>query len=900
MGTYGLDRLLAPRSVALVGGSLRDNSLGRIVLKNLRDGGFEGPIDLVNSNYAEIDGVPAHKSISDLPGTPDVVVVVVPPPSVPDVVAAAGVKGCGAAIILTAGLGHGAGSLAERTEQEARRHGLRIVGPNCLGVLVPPSKLNASFAARMPLPGDLALISQSGAIAAGLIEWAATRSIGFSAMVSIGDQIDVDIADLLDHFALDRRTRAILLYVESINNARKFMSAARAAARTKPVVVIKAGRHAQGAIAAQTHTGALAGSDEVYDAAFRRAGLLRVRDFDELFAAAETLGRLGPFSGKRLAILTNGGGIGVLAVDRLMDLGGVLATVGSATKQSLDAALPPTWSRSNPVDIAGDANERRYVAALKALLADDENDAILVINVPTGLASSVEVAKAIGSAVRKDRSRIYPTKPVLAVWIGDDGRASRILAADSIPHYPSEADAIQGFMHLVRYREALDALMETPPSLPQDFAPEVRIARSIVAAALSDGRGWLDPVEVARLLAAYAIPIASTVAARTAEEAMQAARPLLAAGGAVAVKIYSPDIIHKSEYGGVRLNLTSAEAVCEATAEMLNRVKRAKPEARIIGVTLHPMIVRPKARELIAGIADDPTFGPVIAFGRGGTAVEVINDKALALPPLDLKLAHELITRTRVSRVLKAYRHVPAADHEALALVLVKLAQLAADVPEIREVDLNPLLADETGIVALDARVAVAQIKKPRRVAGHPRFAIRPYPSEWERRIKSSDGTAILIRPVRPDDERLYGHFFSTVSQEDLRLRFFAPVKRFDHTFIARMTQLDYARAIAFVAIAEPGGEMLGVAQLHANANYDFAEYAVLVRSDLKGKGLGWALMQTIIDYGRSEGLRAIEGQVLNENRTMLEMCRELGFQIAPDPHDTKTSRVCLTLDAKT
>jgi acetyltransferase len=435
-----------------------------------------------------------------------------------------------------------------------------------------------------------------------------------------------------------------------------------------------------------------------------------------------------------------------------------------------------------------------------------------------------------------------------------------------------------------------------PPSLPPDFSPDAGAARSIVNRALADGRTWLDPIEATRLLGAYSIPVAPAIPARDSDEAMRAAQSFLAAGTAVAVKIHSHDIVHKSDVGGVRLNLASAEAVRQATADMLQHVRSAKPQARIAGVTVHPMIVRPKARELIAGIADDPTFGPVIVFGRGGTAVEVINDKALALPPLDLKLAHELVARTRVSRLLKAYRDVPAADGTAVALVLVKLAQLAADIPEIREVDVNPLLADEIGVIALDARIAVARVEKTRRVPGPPRFAIRPYPKEWERRTRLSDGTAVFLRPVRPEDESLYGPFFALVSEEDLRLRFFAPVKRFDHAFIARMTQLDYARAMAFIALDEATGSMLGVARLHANADYDTAEYAVLVRSDLKGKGLGWLLMQTIIEYGRSEGLRQIEGQVLNENRTMLNMCRELGFRISPDPHDASSCLVRFAL----
>ena len=898
MSTYRLDKLFAPRSVALVGGSPRERSVGRAILSNLRTAGFAGPIRLVNPRHPEIDGVRAYTSIADLPDVPDVAIIAAPPAEVPAVIAAAGARGCAAAIVITAGLGHGSGSLSEAVERAARASGLRIVGPNCLGVLVPPVKLNASFAARMPQSGDLALVSQSGAIAAGLVEWAAKRSVGFSAVVSIGDKLDVDISDLLDYFAVDRSTRAILLYVESIKDARKFMSAARAAARVKPVVVIKSGRHTQAAVAAKTHTGALAGSDAVYGAAFRRAGMLRVLDLDELFAAAATLGRLRPFKGDRLSILTNGGGIGVLAVDRLVDLGGSLATISRETLNKLDGLLPPTWSRANPVDIAGDADAHRYTVALEALLADRDNDAILVMNVPTALASAADAAGAIAAAVRENRNQFHSPKPVLAVWVGDDGEAATVLENAGIPHYPAETDAVQGFMHLVRYREAIHHLMETPPSLPQYFSPDTAAARRIVEHAVAEGRAWLDPVEVSNLLASYSIPITSAILARNAEEASAAAAPQLAGGGTVAVKIQSPDIIHKSDVGGIRLNLTSEQAVREATTDILARARAAKPDARITGVTIHPMIVRPKARELIAGIADDPTFGPIVVFGSGGTAVEVINDKALAFPPLDMKLARDLIARTRVSRLLNAYRDMPEADEASIASVLVKLAQLAADLPEIREVDLNPLLADETGAITVDARVAIAPVDREKRSpSGHPRFAIRPYPKEWEKHASLRDGAPIFLRPVRPEDEHLYPPFLARVAREDLRLRFFAPVKQFDHTFIARFTQLDYGRAMAFLAIDLATHEMLGVARLHANSAYDTAEYAVLVRSDLKGKGLGWLLMQTIIEYARSEGLGKIEGQVLNENTTMLRMCAELGFTITSDPNEPALSLVKLSVN---
>ncbi len=897
MSTYRLETLFSPSSVAVVGASPRVTSPGRAVLMNLQRGGFAGTIALVNPHYPAIEGVAAVKSYAELAQAPDLAVIAVPPPAVPSVVAEAARKGTPAGIIITAGLGHGPGSLAAQSEQAARAAGMRLVGPNCLGVLVPVAKLNASFAAAMPRTGDLALISQSGAIATGLVAWSAAHDVGFSAIVSLGDSIDVDFADLLDHFALDHRTRAILLYIESIKDARKFMSAARAAARAKPVLVIKSGRHAQGAKAAATHTGALAGSDAVYDAAFCRAGLLRVRDLDELFAAAETLGHVTELSGQRLAILTNGGGVGVLAVDRLADLGGDLADISPAAMQKLDAALPPIWSRADPVDIAGDAGAARYAAALEQLIADDANDAILVMNVPTALSAPLDAAKAVIAVTQKHRGERFPAKPVLAVWLGEDGPAEAAFDAAHIPSYATESDAVGGFMHLARHRQSRELLLAVPPNLPQDFAPDAAAVRPVLDRALHEGRTWLDPIELTRVLSAYQIPIAPAVLARDADAAFVAAKPYLADGTPVVLKIQSPDIVHKSEVGGVRLDLGNERAVREATADVLRRAREAKPQARIDGVTVFPMIVRPKARELIVGVADDPTFGPVIVFGQGGTAVEVVDDKALALPPLDLALARRLIARTRVSRILKAYRNVPAADERAIELLLVKLAQLAADFPQIREIDLNPVLADESGVVAVDARISIAPLdKRPRWPCGHPRFAIRPYPKEWERRIELADGTAALVRPIRPEDEALYPQFLSHVTAGDLRLRFFAPIKEFSHSFIARFTQIDYARAMAFIAIAEGSGAMLGVVRLHANSAYDKGEYAILVRSDLKGHGLGWQLMQLLIEYARAEGIRAIGGQVLCENTTMLAMCRQLGFEVAPDATDTSICFVKLAV----
>jgi len=890
MSTHQLKALFKPRSLALAGASARAGSLGLAVLDNLRRAGFTGPIHLINPRHTQIDGAPCHASMAALPETPDLLVVAAPREAVAELVEAAAARGVQAAIVITADPAHGAGSLAAQLREIAARTGIRVVGPNCLGVLSPVGGLDASFSAYPARRGDLAVISQSGAVAAALTAFAAGRGIGFSGLVSIGDVADVDFAALLDWFALDGATRAILLYVESITDAKGFMSAARAAARVKPVIVIKAGRHPRAAKAAATHTGAMAGSDAVYDAAFRRAGLLRVRDINELFEAAEALGRVAPFPGDRLAILTNGGGVGVLSVDDLIDIGGRLADLSPATFGALDAILPATWSRANPVDIVGDADAARFSAALGPLLADPLNDAVMVLHCPTALSDGVAVAKAVAQTALEAPALRH--KPVFAVWLGGSPESDRVFEAARIPHY--QTGAMRGFMHLVAWGRNREALMATPPNLPEGFSPDVDKARTIIAGVLARGDVWLDPLDATGLFEAYAIPIAQAILARTPDEAAQVAGPLLAQHGRCVVKIQSRDIQHKSDVGGVVLDLASPQAVREATAAMLARVATLAPAARITGVTVHPMVQRPQGRELIAGLAEDPTFGPVVLFGRGGKAVEVINDRALALPPLDLGLALDLISRTRVSHLLREYRDVPAADLDEVALTLVKLAQMSADLPEIRELDINPLLADEEGVIAMDARVRVAPVEG-RRWPVNPRFAVAPYPKQWERWLTGRDGRRVFVRPVRPEDEAMYRTFFAQVSPEDLRLRFFAPVKDFSHAFIARLTQIDYARALALCATLE-NGEMLGAVRLMLDADRESGEFAILLRSDQKGRGLGWALMKMMIDYGEREGLKHIEGQVLTENTTMLTMCRQLGFTIRDEPDDAGAKQVRLDL----
>lgn len=660
------------------------------------------------------------------------------------------------------------------------------------------------------------------------------------------------------------------------------------------MIVVKAGREATGARAALSHTGALAGADAAYEAAFRRAGLLRVGELQDLFSAAEILARHPRLTGERLAILTNGGGAGVLAADRLAELDGRLATLSGPAMAALDTALPATWSHGNPVDIIGDAGPARYARALDVLLRDAASDAVLVINCPTALASSTAVAEAVVATLERRSTSGKPPKPILTNWLGDEAsRGARTLfAARGIASFATPAEAIDGFTQLVRYARAQEELTRTPPSMPEDLGLKTEAAGATIAAALAAGRSTLSEVEAKALLDCYGIPVVPTEVASSASEVATHAARWIGSHGACVVKVLSDDITHKSDVGGVRLGLERAEEAQQAAQDMLERVARLRPQARVKGFTVQPMIRRPKAIELIAGMSVDPTFGPLLMFGAGGTAVEVVRDTAHALPPLDLNLAHDLMRQTRVWRLLQGYRDRPAADVAAIAEALVRLSYLVARHPEIREVDINPLLAHETGIVALDARV---RVENP---AGHPRvpMAIRPYPSEWVAEADVKPLGPVRIRPMRPEDEGLYAAFFARLTPEDQRLRFFTARPDLSHRFLARLTQIDYAREMAFAAVDEAAVELLGVVRFVADPDYVRGEYAILVRSDLKGRGLGWCLMQHLMAYARTEKIEQLYGCVLAENATTLRMCRELGFSVEPEPGDAAVRRVVLRL----
>ncbi len=880
MSIRNLDKLLAPRSVALIGATPKPGSVGAVLARNLFHAGFAGPILPVNPKYDAIEGVFAYRDVASLPTVPDLAVVCTPPETVPGLIGELGARGCRAAVVVTAGfgeLGEGRGKELERAMLEAARpHLLRIVGPNCLGVMVPGIGLNATFAHVVPPKGDLAFVTQSGAMATAVVDWAMPRKIGFSQVVSLGDMTDVDFGDMLDWLANDAGTRAILLYVEAVTHARKFMSAARAAARLKPVIVIKAGRHAEAAKAAASHTGALAGADAVYDAAFRRAGMLRVYDVDELFDAVATLAAPPIGGGDRLAILTNGGGLGVLATDALMDESGHLATLDAATMARLGEVLPKTWSKGNPVDIIGDADGARYKSALKVLLAAPDVDAILALNCPTAIASSVEAAEAVVEVAKGAR------RPILASWLGgtENALAARARFADArIPSFETPDKAVRGFMHLVRYRRAQENLMEVPDAAPENLAPDAPSARATVAAALAAGIEWLPDPDVRAVLAGYGFTLPKGELVADAAGAAAAAARI---GGRVALKIVSPQVLHKSDVGGVALDLDGPQAVALAAAAMAARVRAKIPTAEIRGFLVQEMVRRPDAHELILGTSEDRQFGPAILFGQGGTAVEVMADTAMALPPLNVKLARELIAATRVSRLLKGYRDRPAANVAAVELALVRLSQLVCDLDAVAELDINPLLVDANEAIVLDARI---RVRRPASFVHAARLAIEPYPSDLVETILVDGVGPAILRPIRPEDAPLIESLVDRMDDEDRRMRFFAPVKQLSHAQLARLTQIDYDREMAFVCeSALLGVGLLGVVRIAADPDRARAEYAIALRSDLKGIGLGRRLMIRILDYAKARGVGEVFGEIMRENHKMIDLCRSLGFRIAASP----------------
>ena len=888
MSVRNLDSLFDPASVAVIGASKRPASVGATVWRNLSQGTFKGPVYPVNPKYAELDGQRAYTRVADLPDAPELAVICTPPASVPGLVRELAERGARAAIILTAGLD---AAQKQAMLDAAQPHLLRLLGPNCIGLLSPHAGLNASFANIDAQPGELAFVSQSGALVTAMLDWADAQSIGFSHFVSLGEHADVDFGDLLDYLATDARTRAILLYIESIESPRKFMSAARAAARNKPVIVVKAGRSAQGQKAAASHTGALAGSDDVYEAAIARAGMLRVNTLQELFLAAETLTRCRAAAGDTLTILTNGGGAGVMAADAAAREGVALAALSPQTQGQLNAVLPANWSHGNPVDIIGDAPVARYVQALKILAEDASSGTILMIHAPTAIVPSAEIARALVPVARPAEG---PPPRLMSCWLGGHAieEARHLFTQAGIASFETPEEAVRALAMLQAYARNQAELMEAPPAQAATLAPDLAAVQAIVREALASGREMLTEPQAKAVLQAYRIPVAAT---RTAPpEAELAAAEASRIGFPVVLKILSEQISHKSDVGGVALNLDSADEVREAARVMLARVKALKPDAVVDGFTLQAMVRRKHVQEVIVGATIDRVFGPIILFGQGGTAVEVMADRAVALPPLSVPLARALVSRTRISKLLKGWRDTPAADAGAIDSVLLAVSQLLADVPELAELDINPLLVNHEGAIALDARIRLSASAP----AGALNFAIRPYPAELAEVIEWQ-GRPLELRPVRPEDEVLHTEFLSHLDPEDIRMRVFYSRRTMARSELARLTQIDYTREMAFIAIA-PGPDGLpqtqGVVRAMADPDNISAEFGIIIRSELKGGGLGKLLMDKLISYLRAHGTQQLVATVLKENRRMLELARLLGFRNAAQQEDGDTRAIVLDL----
>ena len=893
MTIRNLDLTFRPRSVAVIGASARAGSVGAVVLRNILAGGFAGAVYPVNPKWGEVQGLKCWKRVRDLPEAPDLAVIVTPPATVPDLVAELGDKGCKGTVVITAGIG-AANDLRQRILDAARPGLLRIVGPNTIGLLSPQVSLNASFTHIAPKPGRLGLISQSGAIVSSVVDWAAAQDIGFSQILSLGDMADVDVGDCLNWLAQDPHTSAILIYLESIPEPRKFMSAARMAARIKPVIAVKPGRHAAAAKAAATHTGALAGADDVVDAALRRAGIIRVDDLEDLFYAAEITARFQPLRSGRVAIVTNGGGAGVLAVDKLLDEGCALAELSRETVAALDADLPATWSRANPVDIIGDAPPERYAAAVAAVAADAGVDAVLVMNCPTALASPQDAARAVSALAERG---LVAGKPLLACWLGKQAAepARELLRAAGVATADTPAGAAEAVALLTRW-SALRARLDRVPSSGGELQVDRDAALGVFRAVAAEGRALLTEPEAKAVLSAYGVTVPQTRVAADEMEVEAAAGVLLDSAPAVAVKLLSKTVTHKSDVGGVVLGLKTPETARDAAVAIRARLAAsgAAPEA-LQGFSVQPMIERDGAEELLVGMHRDESFGPVILFGAGGTAVEVINDTATGLVPLDALLAADLVDETRVSRLLAGYRDRPAADRTAIVGAMLGLSQLAIDFPCIVSAEINPLLARTDSAVGLDARIEIDPTRVEERGPARE-LAIRPYPDGWEEHVTAS-GVDYIIRPMRPTDAALYPAFLERVTPDDLRLRFLVPTRTISPETLVRLSQLDYDRDIAFVALDAASGEMAGISRYGSDPDRETAEFGILVRSDLQKRGLGTALMARLIAYARAQGLRSLVGLVLRENADMLRLGRKMGFGPAAVPdEDPAIARTVLKL----
>jgi acetyltransferase len=844
--------------VALVGATERQGALGDIVFRNLAAGGLRGGLFPVNPKHARVHGQRAYSRLDRLPERPDLAVIATPGRTVPGIIDDAGALGIKAAIVLSSGFAE-AGPAGVALQQEmlaaARRHGVRILGPNCLGAMRTDTGLNATFARKPARKGNLAVVSQSGAICGALLEWADRAGVGFTSVVSLGAAADVDFGEILDFLMADGSTEAVLLYVEGIRDARRYLSALRAAARVKPVIALKTG------------------ADAVFDAALRRAGTVRVKTYSQLFAAARAVASTLQPQGERLAILTNGGGPGVVAADSAAENGVPLAMLSRETISLLDEKLPPQWSHGNPVDIVGDATPERFAAATAALLADPGVDALLAMYSPVAVTEPEAAARAVARAVGSSK------KPVLTAWLGDIDVTQRNDAIESqgIANFQTPESAVEAFSFLCAHRRNQAQLMEAPTARAADEPrPDLAKALALRDAALGQERRLLTQDEARELLVAFGLPVPQSIAAPTRAAAVAAAEKI---GFPVVLKIHSPDITHKSDVGGVRLALQNADMVASAFDDTMRHVRALRPGARIDGVVLQPMLRFPHTREVLVGAATDPVFGPVVVFGAGGVSVDAVRDTALALPPLNAALARELMSRTRVHRVLAGYRDVPPADFEALARILCGVSRLLCALPWVKELDLNPVLAHPAGAVIADARVVLhgPEVRKlPAQGRRYPHLAIHPYPAELEGELPLKDGTRLPVRPMRPEDVELELAFFRGLSERSRYQRFMQQLSELPPRLLARFTQLDYDRELALVVLHE--GRFVSVGRYAPNPDGTTAEFALTVADEWQGKGIGRALLERLCSSAREAGYAALYGNILADNRDMLHLAARLGF----------------------
>jgi acetyltransferase len=881
MRPHYLKALFTPKSVAMFGASETPDSVGQVVFKNLLEAGFEGDIYAINPKRETVQGQRAYDNLEEIGADIDLAIVATPARTVPAIVEQCGLFGIESMIILSAGfreIGEQGRALEDKVRDTARSHGIRFMGPNCLGLIRPSIGLNATFGNNSAAPGGVALVSQSGALCTSILDWAETRDVGFSAVVSTGIAADLDFGDILDYLASDSKTESIILYVEGLTDSRRFMSGLRAAARIKPVIAIKAGRSSEGAAASMSHTGALVGGDAAFTAALNRSGVVRVDTISQVFAAASTLSSKYKAVGERMAIITNAGGPAVLGTDhaRLVNLD--MAKLGDDTLKELNEVLPATWSHGNPVDIIGDATPERYREAIDIVLKDANVDGVLVILTPQAMTAPVEVAEAVVKASENNR------KPIITSWMGGKQvePARSLFRQARIPTFNTPEAAVDAFHYLASYKANQQLLLQTPGRLPIEHEePNVEAARLIIEAALNEKRSVLTEPESIALLEAFNIPTIRNGIARSAEEALVLATSM---GFPIAMKIYSEDISHKSDVGGVKLNIRSAADVRGNFRELVERVQRNRPDAHIQGVTVESMHRTTNGREVMVGVINDPVFGPVISFGAGGTFVEVMEDASIAIPPINERLARNLITRTKVAKALGEFRNMPAANTDALVDVLLRVSNMACELPWLKEMDINPLILDEHRAMAVDARIVVG-IPKPSTDA-YAHMAIHPYPADLVSTFQLPDGRDVTIRPIRPEDAQIEADFVRNLSDEAKYFRFMHSMHELTPEMLVRFTQIDYDREMALIAVTWEDGKEIehGVVRYVTNPDQTSCEFAVVISDEFQGHGIGQRMLTRLMEIARSRGLDMIEGEVLTSNHRMLDLVRSMDFQIERSP----------------